>query len=181
MVEEQVKSLGARFVKIDVGDSGQTEQGYAKELTAEQLESQRQQMLQVCAESDIVITTAQVFGRPAPKIISADMVDAMRPGSVIVDLAANSGGNVEGTVPGQETMVNGVRIVGLNSFPSLVARDASQMYANNLYNLIEHAFSKETGQLKLDDPEDDVIDSALLTRGGQVRHDGVRKALEAAQ
>lgn len=181
VVEEQVKSLGARFVKIDVGDSGQTEQGYAQELTAEQLDRQRQQMLQFCAESDIVITTAQVFGRPAPRIISADMVAAMRPGSVIVDIAASSGGNVEGTVPGQETMIDGVRIVGLNSFPSLVARDASQMYASNVYNLIEHAFNAETGQLQLDDPEDDVINSALLTHGGQVRHEGVREAVEAAQ
>src|SRR5690606_10683767 len=108
VVEEQVQSLGARFVKIDVGESGQTEQGYARELTEEQLEMQRQQMRQVCAESDIVVTTAQVFGRPAPRIISADMVAAMRPGSVIVDLAANSGGNVEGTVPGQEVVVDGV-------------------------------------------------------------------------
>ena len=181
VVEEQVKSLGARFVKIDVGDSGQTEQGYARELTPEQLERQRQQMLQFCAESDILITTAQVFGRPAPKIISADMVAAMRPGSVVVDLAASSGGNVEGTVAGQETVVNGVRIVGLNSFPSLVARDASQMYASNVYNLIEHAFDSETGSLKLDDPEDDVVSSALLTRGGQVRHEGVRETVEASQ
>lgn len=179
VVEEQVQSLGARFVKIDVGESGQTEQGYAKELTEEQLASQRRQMLNVCAESDVVITTAQVFGRPAPKIISSDMVAAMRPGSVVVDLAANSGGNVEGTVPGQEVLVNGVRIVGLNSFPSLVARDASQMYASNVYNLLEHAFDKESGQLKLDDADDSVIQSALLTRGGEIRHEGVRKIVEA--
>ena len=179
VVEEQVQSLGARFVKIDVGESGQTEQGYAKELTEEQLASQRRQMLNVCAESDVVITTAQVFGRPAPKIISSDMVAAMRPGSVVVDLAANSGGNVEGTVPGQEVLVNGVRIVGLNSFPSLVARDASQMYASNVYNLLEHAFDSESGQLKLDDADDSVIQSALLTRGGVIRHEGVRKIVEA--
>lgn len=180
VVEEQVLSLGARFVKIDVGASGQTEQGYARELTEEQLEQQRRQMQQVCAESDIVITTAQVFGRPAPKIISAEMVAAMRPGSVIVDLAASSGGNVEGTVAGKETTVNGVKIIGHNSFPSLVARDASQMYASNIYNLLEHALDRETGSLRLDDTEDEVISSALLTRGGEVRHEGVRKALEAS-
>lgn len=180
VVEEQVLSLGARFVKIDVGGSGQTEQGYARELTEEQLESQRQQMQQVCADSDIIITTAQVFGRPAPKIISAEMVAAMRPGSVIVDLAASSGGNVEGTVPGKETVVNGVKIVGHNSFPSLVARDASQMYASNIYNLLEHALDRESGQLRLDDAEDEVISSALLTRSGEVLHEGVRKALEAS-
>ncbi len=180
VVEEQVLSLGARFVKIDVGASGQTEQGYARELTEEQLEQQRRQMQQVCAESDIVITTAQVFGRPAPKIISAEMVAAMRPGSVIVDLAASSGGNVEGTVAGKETTVNGVKIIGHNSFPGLVARDASQMYASNIYNLLEHALDRETGSLRLDDTEDEVISSALLTRGGEVRHEGVRKALEAS-
>lgn len=180
VVEEQVQSLGARFVKIDVGDSGQTDQGYARELTEEQLEMQRQQMKNICAESDIVITTAQVFGRPAPKIISSDMVAAMRPGSVVVDLAASSGGNVEGTLPGKETLENGVLIVGLNSFPSLVARDASQMYASNVSNLIEHALDTETGQLKLDDPDDEVVTSALLTRSGEIRHEGVRQSLEAA-
>lgn len=180
VVEEQVHSLGARFVKMNVGAGGQTEQGYAKELTEEQLAMQRQQMLQVCAESDIVITTAQVFGRPAPVIITSDMVAAMRPGSVIVDLAASSGGNVEGTVPDQETLVGGVRIVGLSSFPSLVARDASQMYANNVYNLLEHGFDKETGRLDLDDPADEVVQAALLTRNGAVRHEGVRRVLEAS-
>lgn len=179
VVEEQVQSLGARFVKIDVGESGQTEQGYARELTEEQLESQRQQMQAICAESDIVITTAQVFGRPAPKIISETMVAAMRPGSIIVDLAASSGGNVEGTVPGKETLVNGVRLIGLNSFPALVARDASQMYASNISNLLEHAFNRETGTLELDDPADEVTRSALLTRGGEIRHEGVRNAVEA--
>lgn len=178
VVEEQVKSLGARFVKLGVqGD--QTEQGYARELTEEELELQREQMLKVCAESDIVITTAQVFGRPAPRIITAKMVAAMRPGSVIVDLAASSGGNVEGTQPGKETVVNGVRIVGLTSFPSLVARDASQMYSNNVFSLIEHALDPETLQLRLDDPADEVISSTLLTRNGAVLHEGVRKTMEA--
>lgn len=177
-VEEQVQSLGARFVKLDVGDTGQTDQGYAKELTPEQLEKQRQQMTKYCAESDIVITTAQVFGRPAPRILTAAMVAAMRPGSVVVDLAASSGGNVEGTVPGEEVLANGVRIVGLNNFPGLVARDASQMYASNVFSLVEHAFDKETKALKLD-PADDVINHALLTHAGEVRHEAVRKLVEA--
>ena len=103
----------------------------------------------------------------------------MRPGSVIVDLAASSGGNVEGTQPGKETVVNGVRIVGLTSFPSLVARDASQMYSNNVFSLIEHALDPETLQLRLDDPADEVISSTLLTRNGAVLHEGVRKTMEA--
>src|SRR5690625_5006921 len=180
VVEEQVQSLGAKFVKIDVGETGQTEQGYAKELTEEQLEMQRQQMARFCANSDIVITTAQVFGRPAPKIVTEEMVAGMRPGSVIVDLAASTGGNVEGTVPGEEVMLNGGRIVGLDNFPGLVARDASQMYSANVVNLIEHAFDAEAGQLDLS-PEDQVMSSALLTAGREIRDERVRNLVEAGK
>ncbi|HEX7004782.1 MAG TPA: Re/Si-specific NAD(P)(+) transhydrogenase subunit alpha [Trueperaceae bacterium] len=178
VVEEQVQSLGARFVKIDVGETGQTEQGYAKALTEEQLEMQRKQMARYCANSDILITTAQVFGRPAPRIITAEMVAGMRPGSVVVDLAASTGGNVEGTVAGQEVDVGGVRIVGLANMPGQVARDASQMYSSNVYNLIEHAFDKELGRLELD-TSDAVVDSCLLTSGGEVRHEQIRALVEA--
>jgi NAD(P) transhydrogenase subunit alpha len=179
VVEEQVQSLGARFVKLDVGETGQTEQGYARELTAEQLERQQQQMTRYCADADIVITTAQVFGRPAPKIVTAEMVAAMRPGSVIIDLAASSGGNVDGTVAGEEIIQDGVRIVGLNNYPGLVARDASQMYASNVVSLIDHAWDSEAASLRLD-PADDVLDSCLLTHDGAVRHAGVRELLESA-
>ncbi|MEX2542999.1 MAG: NAD(P) transhydrogenase subunit alpha [Trueperaceae bacterium] len=179
VVEEQVKSLGARFVKIDVGETGQTEQGYAKALSEEQLELQRQQMGRFCANADIVITTAQVFGRPAPRIITAEMVAGMRPGSVIVDLAASTGGNVEGTVADQDVEVGGVLILGLANMPGLVARDASQVYSANVANLIEHAFDSESGRLALD-PADDVIGSCLLSHDGQVRHDQIRALVEAA-
>src|SRR5438093_7059347 len=113
LVEEQVRSLGARFVKIDIGETGQTKEGYAKPLTEGQLHKQREGMKKVCAESDVVITTAQVFGRKAPVIVTAEMVNAMKPGSVIVDLAIESGGNVEGAVEGQTVERNGVKIVGL--------------------------------------------------------------------
>lgn len=177
-VEEQVQSLGARFIKLDVGETGQTEQGYARELTPEQLDKQRAQMTRHCAEADIVITTAQVFGRPAPRIITGGMVAAMRPGSVIVDLAASSGGNVEGTVPGDEVVVDGVRIVGLNNYPGLVARDATQMYASNVFSLIEHAFNKTAKTLRLD-PTDDIINHCLLTDAGDVRNESVRRLVEA--
>jgi NAD(P) transhydrogenase subunit alpha len=101
VVEEQVKSLGARFVKIDIGETGETEQGYAKELTPEQIEMQREGMKKVCASSDIVITTAQVFGRPAPTLVTSEMVSAMSQGSVIVDMAVGTGGNVEGSIPNE--------------------------------------------------------------------------------
>jgi NAD(P) transhydrogenase subunit alpha len=178
VVEEQVQSLGARFVKIDVGETGQTEQGYAKALTEEQLALQRRQMARFCANADIVITTAQVFGRPAPRIVTAEMVAGMRPGSVIVDLAASTGGNVEGTVADREVEVGGVRILGLSNMPGLVARDASQMYAANVAHLIDHAFDRASGRLSLD-PDDDVIGSCLLTHEGRIRNDQIRALVEA--
>ncbi len=177
VVKEQVQSLGARFVEIDVGETGQTAQGYAKELTPEQLESQRKQMAKVCATADVIVTTAQVFGRRAPRIISADMVAGMRAGSVIVDLAASTGGNVEGAVAGQEVVTDGgVRIVGVEHLPAKVARDASLVYSNNLYLLIEHAWNKEAGAVRLD-PADDVVGACLLTSQGEVRDERVRAAL----
>jgi H+-translocating NAD(P) transhydrogenase subunit alpha len=103
VVEEQVKSLGAKFVKIDIGETGQTGQGYAKDLTPEQVRIQRDGMAKVCASSDIVITTAKVFGRKSPILVTGEMISGMRPGSIIVDLAAEGGGNVEGTVRDEET------------------------------------------------------------------------------
>ena len=176
-VEEQVQSLGAKFVKIDLGEMGQTDQGYAKELTGEQLEKQRQGMAKVCAGSDIVITTAQLFGRPAPRIVTADMVKGMRPGSVIVDLAASTGGNVEGSKPNEEVLVNSVRIIGLSNLPGSVARDASQMYSSNLANLIDHLWNKESKEveLKLDDP---IVEGCLLTCKGKILNAGVREMIE---
>lgn len=176
-VKEQVQSLGAKFIEIDVGETGQTEQGYAKELTPEQLESQRRQMAKICAQADIIISTAQVFGRRAPVIITADMVAGMKPGSVVIDLAAATGGNVEGTQAGQEVLTaNGVLIVGLDNMAGKVARDASQMYANNLFFLIEHAFDKEAGKLKLNDEQ--VLDHCLLTSQGAIRDERVAALVE---
>ena len=127
-VAEQVQSLGAKFVRIDLGETGTAEGGYAKALTPEQIELQREGMAKVCAQSDVVVTTAKLFGRPAPRIVTAEMVAAMKPGSVVVDLAAETGGNVEGTVAGETvTTDNGVRIVGLRKFENLVPGDASRM------------------------------------------------------
>jgi len=178
VVAEQVKSLGARFVEFDLGgEQGQTEQGYAQALTDEQLERQRVQMAKVVAQSDVVITTAQVFGRPAPRLLGAAAIAGMKPGSVVVDLAASTGGNVEGTVAGEEVVTdNGVRIVGLHPLPASVARDASQMYAANLTYLIEHAW--QDGVLR-PASEDGIVDAVLLTDDGAVRHEAVRARLEA--
>ncbi len=178
VVAEQVASLGAKFVQIDVGETGETKQGYAKALTEEQLERQRQQMARFCANSDVVITTAQLFGRPAPRIITAEMVAGMRPGSVIVDLAASTGGNVEGSEPDEEVEVNGVRIIGLSNMPGQVAADASQMYASNVVNLLDHLWDKEAEKVGLE-LSDDIVDNCLLTYQGDIRHSGVRDLVEA--
>jgi H+-translocating NAD(P) transhydrogenase subunit alpha len=166
---EQVRSLGAKFVEIDLGgETGQTEQGYAKELTPEQLARQREGMKAACANADLVITTAQVFGRPAPRILTADMVAAMKPGSVIVDMAVETGGNVEGSVAGEVVDVEGVTIVGATNLPGRVAHHASQVYAMNVGSLLEEFWDKEAKKLNLN-PEDDILASCLLTAAGEVR------------
>lgn len=169
-VAEQVRSLGARFFEVDLGETGQTKDGYAKALTEEQLKIQRDAMAKQCAISDIVITTAQVFGRKAPIIITKEMVAGMRPGSIVVDLAVETGGNVEGAVLGQEADVNGVRILGLENMAGRVAVDASQMYSANLYNLIDEFWDKEAKTLPLD-LEDDIIQGCLMTHEGTVRRE----------
>ncbi|MEZ5596244.1 MAG: Re/Si-specific NAD(P)(+) transhydrogenase subunit alpha [Pseudomonadales bacterium] len=167
VVAEQVRSLGAKFVEIDLGDVGQTDQGYARELTAEQLEMQRQGQKKVIAQSDVVITTAQVFGRPAPRLVSRDMVEAMQPGSIVVDMAVESGGNVEGSVAGEIVDINGVKIIGITNLPSEVARNASDMYSSNLYNLVDEFWDGENKRLNLD-PEDDIVKGCVITRDGQI-------------
>lgn len=167
VVEEQVRSLGGKFVKIDIGETGETKQGYAKALTEEQLEMQRKAMAKFCAQADVVISTAQLFGRPAPRIITAEMVSGMKPGSVLVDLAVESGGNIEGSIPGETVEHNGVRIVGLLNLPGEVSVHASQMYSSNLVNLVEHFWDRESKLLRID-LEDEIMKGALVTHGGEV-------------
>jgi NAD(P) transhydrogenase subunit alpha len=167
VVEEQVKSLGAQFLKIDVGETGQTKEGYAKPLTEEQIQKQREAMKKTCGDSDIVITTAQVFGRKAPVLVTAAMLDAMKPGSVVVDLAVETGGNVEGIQLNEVTDRKGVKLVGLANLPGRAPLHASQVYAANLVNLIEEFWDKQakTFVLKLDD---EIIKGCLVTHGGKV-------------
>jgi len=167
VVEEQVKSLGARFVKIDLGETGQTKDGYAKALTEAQLQKQREGMAKICASADIVITTAQLFGRPAPLIVTADMVSGMQPGSVIVDLAVESGGNVAGSQVGREVDVNGVRIIGLANLPGTVAINASQMFSSNLYSLVEDSWNTEAKRFELNF-EDEIIKGCVIIHGGEI-------------
>ncbi len=167
VVEEQVKSLGAKFVKIDLGETGQTAQGYAKELTREQIEKQRKGMEKVCAQSDVIITTAKLFGRKAPLIITGEMVAAMKPGSVIVDLAVESGGNVAGSKSGETVITeNGVAIIGDVAFESAVAGSASQMFSANVFNFIEHFSDPQKGFSP--DPEDPIIKGCVVTSGGEI-------------
>ena len=167
VVEEQVKSLGAQFLKIDLGEIGQTKEGYAKALTEEQIQKQRAAMKKTCGDSDIVVTTAQVFGRRAPILVTNEMLDAMKPGSAVIDMAVESGGNVEGVVYDQVTDRKGVKIVGIANLPARVPLHASQVYAANLVNLIEEFWDKKekTFVLKLDD---EIIKGCLVTHGGKI-------------
>jgi NAD(P) transhydrogenase subunit alpha len=179
VVEEQVRSLGAKFVKIDIGETGQTADGYAKPLTEEQIRLQREGMKRVCAASDIVITTAQVFGRRAPILLTADMLDAMRPGSVVVDLAVESGGNVEGVVAGEVTDRKGVKIIGHANLPGRVAVHASQMFSSNVAALITEFWDKDARTMKLN-LEDDIIKGCLVTHAGRVVNEKVAAAIPNA-
>jgi H+-translocating NAD(P) transhydrogenase subunit alpha len=169
VVEEQVRSLGARFVKADLGETGQTAQGYAKELTPEQLAKQREVMAEHCAPSDVVITAAQVFGRKAPRILTTEMVKSMTPGSVVVDLSVESGGNVECSVADEEVVVEGVKVIGISNLPRRVARTASEMYSSNLGNFIDHFWDKKAGVFGLN-LENEMIKGCLLTHGGAIVH-----------
>ena len=173
VVAEQVRSLGAKFVEIDLGEIGQTEQGYAKELTAEQVELQKEGQKRVIAQSDVVITTAQVFGRPAPRIVSRDMIAGMAPGSVVVDMAVESGGNVEGSVQDEVVDIEGVKVVGLGNLPSEVCRHASDMYSANQVNLLQEFWDAEAGTLNLD-PDDEIAAGCVLTRGGAIVHSAIK-------
>ena len=174
VVEEQVRSLGAKFIKIDIGEAEQTQQGYAKELTTEQLELQRQGMIKACSNSDVIITTAQVFGRPAPLIITQDMIAVMKPGSVIIDMAVSTGGNVEGSVSGETVISNGVQIVGMNNLPAQVAENASQVYANNIYNMIDEYWDQENTVVNID-LTDEILSGCVVTYAGELVNTFVKK------
>lgn len=167
VVEEQVKSLGARFVKVDLGETGQTKDGYAKALTDEQLQKQREQMAKVCAASDVVVTAAQVFGRRAPLIITEDIIRGMSKGSVLVDMAVETGGNVAGSQPDQEVDVNGIRIIGLANLPGEVAVNASQMFSANLFALFDTFWNEEEKRFHLDF-EDEIIQGCVITSKGEI-------------
>ncbi|MBI2497806.1 MAG: NAD(P) transhydrogenase subunit alpha [Opitutae bacterium] len=170
VVEEQVRSLGARFVKIDLGPTGQTAGGYAQALTPEQTARQQAGMARVCAQADIVITTARVFGRPAPRLLTRAMLDGMKPGSVVVDLAVESGGNVEGSRPGDDVVTpGGVTVVGHPCIESTVAHHATQVLAANYAAWVAHFWDRSRRILR-PDPADEILRGCLITHGGAVVH-----------
>ena len=167
VVEEQVKSLGAKFVKIDLGETGQTKDGYAKALTPEQLALQKEGMAKACAHADVVITTAQLFGRPAPRLIDQNMLAGMRPGSVLIDMAVESGGNIEGSELDTIIEVSGVKVIGFGNLPGRFAETASQMYSANLGNFVEHFWDKQAKVFQLN-RNDEIMKGALITHEGEI-------------
>jgi NAD(P) transhydrogenase subunit alpha len=173
--KEQVKSLGAKFVETGVSADGQG--GYARELTAEEKAKQQEILDSRIAAADAVITTASVPGRAAPKIISRAAVERMRAGSVVVDIAAEQGGNCELTRAGETVDHNGVAIIGALNLPAQLAYNASEMYARNLLNFLKPALDK--GELKID-WNDEVFAQACLTHEGVIKHEPTRKSLESA-
>jgi NAD(P) transhydrogenase subunit alpha len=170
--KEQIQSLGAKpiFVENVAGIEGEGAGGYASEMSEEYQKAQAELVSGHIAKQDIVITTALIPGRPAPRLISDAQVAAMRPGSVIVDLAADAGGNVEGTVPGESILKHGVTIIGASNLARSLAADASALFARNLYNFLSAFWDKEQGRPVLPD-DDEIVKGIRLTQGGKVVHE----------
>ena len=169
--KEQVESLGATFVMVESDElkSAETAGGYAKEMSEDFKKKQAALIAETIKKQDIVICTALIPGRAAPRLVSAEMVKSMKPGSVIVDLAAEAGGNCELTAPGEVVVRHGVKIVGHLNVPSRIAVDAGALYAKNLLNFIALIVDKKDGSLKID-AADEIIKGAMLTQGGRIVH-----------
>jgi NAD(P) transhydrogenase subunit alpha len=172
-VKEQIQSLGAKFLDLGVSASGTG--GYARELTAEERAEQQRRLAEHIKGVDVIVTTAAVPGRPAPKIISKAMVEGMKPGSVVVDLAAETGGNCELTKPGETIVHNAVTIVGPVNLPSMGAIHASDMYARNLFNFV--SLMIKDGAISLD-WNDELIAKTCLTHAGEIKHEPTKKLVE---
>ncbi len=177
-VAEQVKSLGADFLELEAGKGAEGEGGYARELTDEEKAAQQQELTDAITEFDVVITTALVPGRPAPKLVTADAVERMKPGAVVVDLAGEAGGNCELSEPGETVVKHDVTIAAPLNVPSTMAEHASQLYARNIQSLLE-LMTGEDGALNLDF-DDEIIAGACVTRGGEIVHEGAKQAAGAA-
>ncbi|MBU3020402.1 NAD(P) transhydrogenase subunit alpha [Aestuariibacter sp. A3R04] len=179
VVAEQVESLGGKFLKVDIGETGQTKDGYAKALTEKQQAILADAQKDAIAQSDIVITTAQLFGRKPPVLINQQTLKLMKPGSVVVDMAALSGGNVEGSEPGKTVVINGVTVIGTGNWSEEVSRAATDMYANNIYNLLDEFVKDDplSFQLSFDD---DILAASVITHNGKIRNETLLKAYEGA-
>ena len=181
VVKEQVESLGGIFIEVEMTDEekaqAETAGGYAREMSDDYKRRQAELIAERVKEADFVITTALIPGRPAPRLITDEMVKSMKPGSVIVDMAAEAGGNVEGTEAGKEVVKHGVTIIGLTNLPALMPAHASQMYAKNVQTLVKHLV--KDGAIELD-LEDEITRGATITHGGKVVHEATAKALEGA-
>ena len=175
-VKEQVESLGATFLETEADVTAEGEGGYAKELSEEQHKKELELIAGAVVDTDIVITTAQIPGRDAPLLITEEMVKSMRPGSVIVDLASESGGNCAVTKKGETVICEGIQVLGPANLPASIPVHASQMYSKNIVTLVAE-FVGENGEVQLDF-ENDVIGPAMVTHDGQVRNERVRDALE---
>ncbi len=167
IVEEQIQSLGAKFVKLDLGQTDQTKDGYAKALTEEQLQKQRDALAKVCSRNDIIITTAQVFGKKAPVIITKDMLKHLQPGTVLIDMAIETGGNIEGSKLNKIVQHGDVEIIGFSNLPANVALHASQMFASNLFHLILHFWDVKERKFNLN-LEDPLLKACVITHNKQI-------------
>ena len=169
--KEQVASLGAKFIAVEDEEfkAAETAAGYAKPMSADYQAKQAALVAEHIAKQDIVITTALIPGRPAPRLVTRDMLKAMKPGSVAVDLAIERGGNIEGAVADQVTDVEGVKVIAYANVPGRVAASASLLYAKNLLTFLETLISKETKDVVIN-PEDELVKATMLTHGGQVVH-----------
>ncbi len=173
--KEQVESLGGKFVMVDSDEGGETEGGYAKEMSDDYKAKQATLIAETLAKQDIAITTALIPGRPAPTLITKEMVRSMKPGSVIIDLAVESGGNCELSQAGKMVLENGVKIVGHFNYPSRVATDASALYSKNLLNFITPLMDAESKTLNID-WEDEIITGTLLTKDGAIVNERLNNA-----
>ncbi|MCB1635730.1 MAG: Re/Si-specific NAD(P)(+) transhydrogenase subunit alpha [Xanthomonadales bacterium] len=172
---EQIESLGAKFLDLGVSASGSG--GYARELSAEEKAEQQDRLAKHIGTVDVLVTTAAVPGRPSPKIVSQAMVEGMKPASVLVDLAAEGGGNCELTQPGETISHNGVIIAGPLNLPSMAPLHASEMYSRNLYNFLDLIIDAESGDLSLNF-EDDLVDATAVTHDGQIKHAPTKTLVE---
>lgn len=171
---EQVESLGAAFVTVEAEEKGDGAGGYAKEMSDDYKRRQAAKLRETLSRTDICITTAQIPGRPAPVLLPSDMLSAMKPGSIVVDLAASSGGNCEVSKNGETVVVDGVNVIGASDLPSAVAQDASNLYGRNVLNFLAPLIDAETKEIKID-WEDEIVTGALLTRGGEIVHPSLKE------